>query len=175
MILGLIDFGDSLARKINELFPLDKIIILKPDDLAPDKVDGIILSGSPLHIYDPFSPSIPAWVLEANVPILAVCYGMHALVNMMGGEVTRALIAEKGMVDIYVKREDPLLRGVGPKVWMNHEDGILRVPNDFVVIATTQAGIAAITDGKRWAIQFHPEASGQVVFENFRQICQKLI
>src|SRR5512137_2416134 len=90
----IIDFGSQysmlIARRVRELqvycelvshdTPWDKIAALNPK--------GFILSGGPSSIYDQNAPMAPAYVYETHLPVLGICYGMHAITQQLGGTVT---------------------------------------------------------------------------------------
>ena len=48
---------------------------------------GIILSGSPASIHDPEAPRADRELLNAGIPVLGICYGMHFLAEICGGKV----------------------------------------------------------------------------------------
>ena len=143
---------------------------------------GIILSGGPDSVHRAGSPRPNAYVFEAGVPVLGICYGMQLLVAMHGGKVVPAKKREYGHADLEIVADSPLFADL-PKhlqVWMSHGDSAERLDNGFRVDARTgSAPFAAISDqGKSWyGIQFHPEVVhtplGSRVLENFaRRICR---
>ena len=75
-----------------ELFPYDtpakQILALQPK--------GFILSGGQDSIYQTGAPSIPDYVLESDLPILGICYGMQALTHALGGRVAASTRREYG-------------------------------------------------------------------------------
>src|SRR5690606_22538587 len=76
--------------------------------------------------------------------------------------------------------EDLLLGNIPQlsQVWMSHGDTIVRIPEDFSVIASTEeVEIAAykVKDEPTWGVQFHPEVfhteQGTRILDNFLTIC----
>jgi GMP synthase (glutamine-hydrolysing) len=78
-----------------------------------------------------------------------------------------------------VSAESPLFTGLPASldVWMSYGDHVTRLPHGFVNIASSRnAPIAAMSDGRRFGIQFHPEVAhtprGRDVLRNFLvEIC----
>lgn len=183
----VIDFGSQythlIARRIRELQVYSEIIPATAGQAAVShlNVRGIILSGGPASVYDAGAPSIPEWVLTANIPTLGICYGMQALVHQLGGRVVAGHVREYGHAELFSDgRDGSLLAGVGnvASVWMSHGDRVEQLPAGMTALAyTANTDCAAISDGKRWfGLQFHPEVQhtpdGMTILGNFvRRIC----
>ena len=79
-----------------ELFPWDasteQVLALNPK--------GNILSGGPASVYVTGAPQIPTYVLESGLPVLGICYGMHALTYMLGGQVAPTAQREYGLAQL---------------------------------------------------------------------------
>ena len=117
MIL-IIDFGSQynqlIARRVRELkvycqiappgIPVSEIKALAPD--------GIILSGGPSSIYEPGSPKIDPAIFKLGVPILGICYGMHYMVDALGGKVSQDQKREYGFAVLNVEQTESLFKGV---------------------------------------------------------------
>jgi GMP synthase (glutamine-hydrolysing) len=162
----VLDFGSQysqlIARRIREagvysiLLPWDT----SWEEIARLRPKGIILSGGPASVYDEGAPSLPAWVLREDVPVLGICYGMQLIANALDGGVEPATRREYGPAKIEVTQSSPLFRDLPPSldVWMSHADHVTRLPTGYVGIArSSNAPIAGMTDGRRYGIQFHPE------------------
>ena len=164
--IAVIDFGSQyaqlIARRVRdahvycELFPWnasqEKVIALKPK--------GFILSGGPASVYDPQAPTIPPYILESQLPVLGICYGMQALTYALGGRVAASTKREYGPAEVEVIHANPLLPEGKRLVWMSHGDRIEQSPEGFVTLArSSNAPLAAIGDlNKRYfGVQFHPE------------------
>jgi GMP synthase (glutamine-hydrolysing) len=139
---------------------------------------GIILSGGPASVYDEGMPGVDAELLDLDVPVLGICYGMQLIANSAGGEVEPAERREYGRARLEILMSDGLFRGFAPgeqtQVWMSHGDELRGVPSGFEVIGRTETNpIAAISapDRSVYAVQFHPEVAhthrGDEILRNF--------
>jgi GMP synthase (glutamine-hydrolysing) len=182
----ILDFGSQftqlIARRLREMnvyceiHPYNKIPTLSPE------IKGVILSGSPHSVRqdDPLNPDLT--LIKGKLPVLGVCYGAQLLSHFYGGEVGKSNSREYGRANLnFVEGSDPLFKGVptGSQVWMSHADTIIKVPENYTVIASTAdvkvAGYA-IKGEQTWGIQFHPEVyhstDGALLLTNFvKDIC----
>ncbi len=144
----ILDYGSQytqlIARRIREQhvyceiqppsFGLEAISAWKPA--------GIILSGGPSSVLDEGAPDVDPGIVDLGVPILGICYGLQLLAHRLDGLVEAAEDREYGRALLKVEREDPLFAdlegGVERVVWMSHGDRVLRLPQGFEVIATSQ-------------------------------------
>ncbi|MEX2373865.1 MAG: glutamine-hydrolyzing GMP synthase, partial [Dehalococcoidia bacterium] len=178
----VLDFGSQfsmlIARRIREasvyceMVPWDT----RPEDLSHLKVKAFILSGGPSSVYAEGAPYLLPYVINAEVPILGICYGMQLLAHALGGRVDPADSREYGHAVMRVSEaEHPLFRDLPGDlpVWMSHGDHVVELPPGFRVIGQSDnAPVAAMTDDAgRVAIQFHPEvvhtAQGDRLIRNF--------
>ena len=181
MVLVL-DYGSQfsmlITRRIRELNIYSELVPwdVDPRLLSYNNIKAIILSGGPASVYDESAPDLPEWVLETDIPILGICYGMQILAQKLGGTVSSADNREYGHALIETNsREQKLFKNLPNSlpVWMSHGDQLTELPSDFKVIAKSQnAPIAAISDSKdRYGIQFHPEVAhtpqGTDILKNF--------
>ena len=83
----VLDFGGQttqlIARRVRECGVYCEI---HPWDISDDvvrefKASGVILSGGPESVIASGSPVIPQAVLDMDMPILGICYGMQAMVH----------------------------------------------------------------------------------------------
>lgn len=142
-------------------------------------VKGVILSGGLASVYDEDAPRIPQEILNLNVPILGICYGMQALAHHFGGIVEKRT-PQYARAVIRTRRSE-LFAGMpeAQRVWSNHGDSVGKPPEGFSVTATyaDTDGIAAIADERRriWGVQFHPEADqteyGKAMLARFAELC----
>ena len=95
MIL-IIDFGSQfnqlIARRVRECSVYCQI---EPPNIPVARIreldpEGIILSGGPSSIYEKNSPRVDVGLFDLGIPILGICYGMHFMVDAMGGHVKQA-------------------------------------------------------------------------------------
>jgi len=164
--IAILDFGSQysqlIARRVREIHVYCELF---PFDTAQDKVleiepKGFILSGGPASIYEKGAPQIPPYVLESGLPILGICYGMHALTHTLGGRVAASSEREYGHATIDVVIPNSLLGSESQRVWMSHGDRTETPPPGFEILANSDnSPIAAIGDPKkkRYGLQFHPE------------------
>ncbi len=179
----IVDFGAQynqlIARRIREQHVFCEVIPARraAERLAEVDPSALVLSGGPMSVYDENAPAVdPAW-LDGRVPVLAICYGLQAVVRAEGGEVVPALRREYGRAPLTLKEPvHPLLQGMPPTstVWMSHGDEVRRLPAGYRLLASTpECGPAVIAraDGRVLGVQFHPEVrhteAGLTLLENF--------
>ena len=143
---------------------------------------GVILSGGPMSVNDPNAPELNPAIFDLNVPVLGICYGLQIMIHSISsGSVSHAEKREFGRARISVLKRNDLFAGLPDTstVWMSHGDHIVRLPEQFEVIARTDnAPVAAVKDAVRpvYGVQFHPEVVhtefGRELLHNFvRNIC----
>lgn len=182
----ILDFGSQftqlIARRLREMnvyceiHPFNKIPELTPD------IKGVILSGSPHSVRqeNPLNPNLGN--IKGKLPLLGICYGAQLLAHFYGGEVGKSNSREYGRANLsFVEDNNPLFKGISneSQVWMSHADTILKVPENYNIIASTHdvkvAGFA-VNGEQTWGIQFHPEVyhstEGAALLQNFvKGIC----
>jgi GMP synthase (glutamine-hydrolysing) len=162
----ILDFGSQYAqliarrvREINvysEIFPWDS----PPEKVLSIKPKGFILSGGPASVYAPGAPFVPTYVLDSGKPVLGICYGMQALTQALGGQVTPSSDREYGPAQLFTLESNPLLPQGEQPVWMSHGDRIEAAPSGFIALARSDnSPIAVMGDIERgyYGVQFHPE------------------
>ncbi len=188
-MIAILDYGSQysrlIARRVREcrvyceLLPATTTL----SDLRRLGAKGVILSGGPDSVYDQEARHVDQAILESDLPVLGVCYGMHLLAQQLGGRVEpHSGRREYGPATLQVtgsNNEAALFAGLGGadkaalRVWMSHGDSVSEMPPGFVEAARTAGGaLAAMSDGRgRIGIQFHPEVShtpqGSLMLENF--------
>ena len=179
----IIDFGSQyshlIARRARELKVYSEVAPAGADwERVTERIvpKGVILSGGPASVYEGGAPLIPDWVLERELPVLGICYGMQALVHQLGGRVAPSEQREYGSATVrQTGGGNALLAGLPESfpVWMSHGDRVAELPAGFAALAATEnSPHAAVSDrGKRFGIQFHPEVEhtplGRNILENF--------
>ena len=179
--IAILDYGSQytqlIARRVREsrvyceIFPHD----VTPQELRAKHVVGVILSGGPASVYEADAPSIDPRILDGTIPVLGICYGMHLMAHVLGGEVAPEGKREFGPATVAITDASGLFEGLGAseRAWMSHGDTVKRLPAGFHGIATTdRLPLAGMSDGKnRFAVQFHPEVMhtprGAEVIRNF--------
>jgi GMP synthase (glutamine-hydrolysing) len=182
----ILDFGSQytqlIARRLRELQVYSEILPAGTPvaSLRVRRPRGIVLSGGPDSVYAKGAPTCDSALFGLGVPVLGICYGMHLMGHLLGGEVKGAGSREFGHAEFERKDGSRLFEGLSSptKVWMSHGDSLLRLPRGFTVTgATHNTPIAAIEDARRglFGIQFHPEvnhtAEGRKVLANFLDAC----
>ena len=178
----IIDFGSQytqlIARKIREQNVFSKILPHESSlaTIMAHEPRAIILSGGPSSVYEKNAPSYDKEILDLDLPILGICYGLHILAQHHGGCVESTGKGEYGFANISVKGSSQLLNSVSnnSQVWMSHMDRVTKIPDGWSVIAESSNNVAAAiasVDSKRLATQFHPEVShtkyGHQILKNF--------
>ena len=178
----ILDFGSQytqlIARRIREqnVFseimpsetPLSEILIHEPK--------GLILSGGPSSVFQSEAPIFDKTLLDADIPIMGICYGLQLLAHHYGGEVESTGHGEYGLATISVNNHKGILSGVPEKskVWMSHMDRVKKMPEGWEILAQSSNNVVAVManhNQTRVATQFHPEVvhteSGKQILNNF--------
>jgi GMP synthase (glutamine-hydrolysing) len=178
----ILDFGSQytqlIARRIRELNVFSVVIPCTAPlaEIQGYKPLGIILSGGPSSVYDADAPAADPKLLELDVPILGICYGLHFIVHHLGGKVRPGPKHEYGHAEVSIEQASTPLFAELPaslQVWMSHGDEALELPAGFCRTAVTSNSLAGIAnEGRRiWAVQFHPEVHhtplGPQLIKNF--------
>jgi GMP synthase (glutamine-hydrolysing) len=177
----ILDFGSQytqlIARRVRELNIYCEIHPFNKIPEITSHIKGVILSGSPFSVRQKDAPMPDLSTFKGKIPVLAVCYGAQLLAYYYKGDVLPSEIREYGRANLsYINTEDKLFKGmtIGSQVWMSHGDTILKVPSEFITLASTpEVNIAGfvIEGEKTYGIQFHPEVyhstEGMLLLENF--------
>jgi GMP synthase (glutamine-hydrolysing) len=170
-------YTQLIARRVRELNVYCEIHPYNNHPAVDASVKGVIISGSPYSVRDDNAPQIALDYIKGNIPVLGVCYGAQYLSHYFGGEVAPSNTREYGRAMLSVTEPaDPLMSGMSAtsQVWMSHGDTIVRIPENYRIIASTKdVKVAAfhIEGENSWGIQFHPEVyhsvEGTKLLENF--------
>jgi GMP synthase-like glutamine amidotransferase len=136
-------------------------------DPLPDVRDARFLAS--LGAVESVTHTEPGWVaaeleavreaVAADVPVLGLCFGGQALSAVLGGGVDRLERTEIGWIPITSAAPDQV--PAGP--WLQWHNEILRVPPGAELLAESPAGPAAFRHGPHLGVQFHPEATPEIV------------
>ncbi|MAQ15222.1 MAG: GMP synthase [Sandaracinus sp.] len=138
---------------------------------APSDYDAVVVTGSAAMVTQrlDWSERTKEWlpgVVEAQVPLLAVCYGHQLLAEGLGGQVganplgreigtIQVELTAQGQTDaLFGALESPTLR-----MQATHVESVLRLPAGALLMGTSPLDPhQAFRVGDRaWAVQFHPE------------------
>jgi len=136
-----------------------------PGDV-PVGVSHILLGGTTLQDDKYLKENIGIKsLLEANVPLLAVCSGMQLLAAVCGGEIITQ--REIDMVQIMTITENPLFSG-NFEAFALHRHAVEPGPQ-FEVLAESKGCVQAIRhrDLPHYGVLFHPEVRNEQVVRNF--------
>ena len=162
----IIDFGSQytqlIARRVreagvySEIYPYD----VEASAITDFNPKGIILSGGPETVTAGESPRAAKCIFEMGIPVLGICYGMQTMAAQLGGRVESADTHEYGYAQIRARGHSELLKDIEDHqtkegyglldVWMSHGDKVVELPDNFVLMASTEsAPIAGMADESR--------------------------
>ena len=191
----ILDFGSQytqlIARRVREagvyceIYPWD----IEIERIKNFSAKGLILSGGPESTLDEQTPVAALNILDLNIPILGICYGMQTIAQQLGGVVENVGKSEFGYAQVRAHGHTELLRDIQDSVteegygmldvWMSHGDRVAELPPGFKLMASTEsAPIAGMADESRkiYGLQFHPEVThtkqGVAIYSRFiHEIC----
>ena len=143
---------------------------------APDTVAGIVLTGSHAMVSErePWSEALVPWLqqaVQAETPVLGICYGHQLLAHALGGEVAHHPGGvEIGTVRVQrhaVGQSDPLLGDLPDEfdAQATHWQSVRRLPPGAVLLAGNafEPHHAFRVGRNAWGVQFHPEFSDEAL------------
>ena len=186
----ILDFGSQytqlIARRVRELGVFSEIraFDMTEEEIREYNPQGIILAGGPESVPEEGSPRAPEVVFQLGVPVLGICYGMQTMAHQLGGEVQGSDIREFGYARVKVEGQSALLQDIKDHldgdghalldVWMSHGDKVIRMPEGFELMASTEScPIAGMYNAEKnfYGVQFHPEVThtlqGMRIYEHF--------
>ena len=178
----ILDFGSQytqlIARRVREHNVFSEI--LPPEtpigDIKKRHPSALILSGGPSSVFTDEAPKFDNAVMDSEIPILGICYGLQLLTHHHGGSVESTGHGEYGFTEIEVDDNSGLFKNVSHRsqVWMSHMDRVSELPNGWHMLAHSSNGVVAAManhDQSRVATQFHPEVAhteeGETLLNNF--------
>jgi GMP synthase (glutamine-hydrolysing) len=146
-----------------------------PRGVALADFDGVMIPGSPLHIYDP-TPAVTRQIefaraaFAAGVPVWGSCWGLQLATVALGGTVRRnprgrELPIARAITRTEAGRAHPLLAS-RPAVFdalCSHLDEIETLPPDAAVLAANEVSavqamaVRTASGGSFLGTQYHPE------------------
>lgn len=164
--------SDARIESLEQIFSLlnlqitvsdrEKFTVVQ-DNLS--EIDVVVILGSDWSVYWPqIANEVRAesqLIMQASdlgVPVLGICFGAQMIAHTFGGKVSRSTKPEFGwtVVDDVAHKE---LAGS----WMQWHADRIEVPDSISVIGRNNAGIQAIRYGRCLGVQFHPEATYDIV------------
>ena len=185
----ILDFGSQytqlIARRIREAGVYSEIL---PHETSLKKIkelkaSGVIMSGGPESVYSKEALKFDPNLMNSEIPILGICYGMQSMAKHFKGKVSSSNKREFGNATLKINKGS-IFASLLPKtnelnVWMSHGDKVSKLPKGFKKIGSSKnSPIAAFenTKLKKYGFQFHPEVThtdqGQKILKAFvRDIC----
>ncbi|GHV90915.1 GMP synthase [glutamine-hydrolyzing] [Spirochaetia bacterium] len=182
----VLDFGSQttqlIGRRIRDMGVYSEVIpgdtpltdeILNLDGSGPDKVRGIILSGSPESVYTEEGAVPDQKIYTLGLPLLGICYGLQRMNYDQGGLVEPLPKREYGRIGVKIHSRNSItndglaaqfLVGFSPSftAWMSHGDTLTRLADGFREYGISDTGYPAVVihDIMPWfGLQFHPEVT----------------
>ena len=154
----------------------------------PGRYDGIVLTGSHAMVSDreSWSERTAAWlpsVVEAQAPLLGICYGHQLIAHALGGRVgDNPNGIEMGVAEIrltHAGQRDPLL-GHLPDTFpahVSHRQSALELPPGAIVLASSEKDPhhAFRIPPNIWGVQFHPELNADIARIYIRKFSRALL
>ncbi len=148
--------------------PFERVVPSAGEEIPdPARYRGVVALGSQRSAYDDHVP----WVrqelhrlqraLEADVPVLGICFGAQALARTLGAAVTRAGRTEIGWLEVESLRPD-LVPG-GP--WFTWHSDVFALPEGAAPLARNDHSTQAFAHGRHLGVQFHPEVTPAIIDE----------
>lgn len=117
--------------------------------------DKIIITGSEAHVYENRE-----WIVKLEklineidnkkIPTLAICFGMQAVTEALGGQVKRSLDIEYGFKTIQLNSKKI-------NVYEHHHDAVTKMPNGSIELSRNDFSLQAYKIRNFLCLQFHPE------------------
>ena len=146
----IIDFGSQftqlIARRIREFGVFSEIVSHKKinsSEIIKANIEGIILSGGPLNVYENDRFKFNKKILKLGIPVLGICFGHQILSKELGGRVKKSQHREFGLATITKVSNSVLTKNFFDKknknnVWMSHADQVSKIPKNFKIIASSK-------------------------------------
>src|SRR5215831_8243315 len=92
-MIAILDFGSQysqlIARRVRECHVFCELLpaATSLSTLRNLGARGVILSGGPDSVYDATARHIEQAIIESELPVLGICYGMQLMAEQLGGHV----------------------------------------------------------------------------------------
>jgi len=134
-------------------------------EIDPSGYDLIVSLGAECAAFDDSQPFVPREArlmrraVDADVPVLGLCFGGQMLARVLGGEVFRSTTSEIGWLP--VRSAEPDLVPEGP--WFQWHFDAFTLPPGATLIAESDVGPQAFVAGRSLGLQFHPEVTPEIM------------
>ena len=145
-------------------------------EVDPTDHDLIVSLGSEFAAFDDSKGFVPReaqllrTAVDADVPVLGLCFGGQMLARVLGAEVFRGERAEIGWLP--VRSTDPGLVPDGP--WFQWHFDSFTLPPGATLIAESDVGPQAFVAGRSLGLQFHPEVTTRIMDDWVREYRHEL-
>lgn len=178
------DYEDWISAGLNSSLPQQVLAAWDSPEFPPlAEVAGVVVSGSHVMVTDqlPWSERLGGWLkscVEAEIPVLGICYGHQLLAHACGGKVGNRIEGiEIGTHQIELTAQalgDPLFGDMPPHFPANlvHFQSVLELPEAAQLLAFSAAEPhQAFRIGNcAWGVQFHPEFSAAAMDGYIQQV-----
>jgi GMP synthase-like glutamine amidotransferase len=97
--------------------------------------------------------------VRKGIPVLGICFGAQLVSHAFGGKVSRAPQPELGWHSV----ESSTYPDLFAQTWFQWHYDMFTVPNHFKLVAGNQSCTQAILGNRVLAMQFHPEATIEII------------
>ena len=145
-------------------------------EVDPTDHDLIVSLGSEFAAFDDSKVFVPREAqllksaVDADVPVLGLCFGGQMLARVLGGEVYRSSDSEIGWLP--VKSTDREMVPEGP--WFQWHFDTFSLPPGATLMAETDVGPQAFVQGRSLGLQFHPEVTTDIMTDWVREYRHEL-
>jgi GMP synthase-like glutamine amidotransferase len=140
-------------------------------ELSLDEIGGLIVLGGEMGVHDsalyPFladEVALLAGAHERGLPVLGLCLGAQLLAAALGAEVRARRCSEIGWLEVSHLVEDPVLGPPGRRRQFQwHYDSFELPAGANRLASSSKCPNQAFRIGRSYGLQFHPEASAEIV------------
>lgn len=172
------DFDDWIARGLGDALPQLRTDAQREAAALPEPATlaGVVVSGSHAMVShrEPWSEQLAQWMrrcIDAQVPVLGICYGHQLLAHAFGGEVNDLPdgpeVGTHAITLAPAAQGDALLAGLPVRfpAQLVHYQSALRLPAGATLLASSalEPHQAFRVGECAWGVQFHPEFSADAM------------
>lgn len=183
------DFEAWIAEHAEVALPACQVVDVQGGEPLPPPgaATAVVVSGSHAMVSqrDDWGASTARWlraVIEADIPLLAICYGHQLLAHAFGGVVgpnPRGRSFGTATFELTAEGQaDRLLSPLGPRfvAHVSHSEAVLELPPGARLLAHSPHDPHAVfaLGSRAWGVQFHPEFDAAITRAYIRQYSAKL-